>query len=204
MIPLACAALLAAAPSPLVDVAQLLPDAVVDLRYATPDNVLGRALYPAGARCLLLAPVADRLARAAAHLRAEGLRLRLWDCYRPLSVQRQLWHHTPERGLVADPSKGGSNHNRAAAVDVALASVDGGEVALPSAFDDFGPRARVGATAGIPPAARRNRELLRAAMLAEGFRPVRMEWWHFDAPEAHGARIVDAPLASRAPLRAAP
>lgn len=195
MIPLAWAALLAATPAPLVDVARLLPDAVVDLRYATHENVLGRALYPAGARCLLLAPVADRLARAAARLRADGLRLRLWDCYRPLSVQRELWRNTPRRGLVADPSKGGSNHNRGAAVDVALAAADGGAVALPSGFDDFGPRARGGATSGISVEARRNRERLRAAMLAEGFRPIRMEWWHFDAPEARGGRIVDASLA---------
>ena len=199
MIPLAWAALLAAAPAPLVDVARLVPDVVVDLRYAAADNVLGRPVYPAGARCLLLAPVAERLARAAARLRSAGLRLRLWDCYRPLAVQRELWRHTPHRGLVADPSKGGSNHNRGAAVDVALASPDGAAVALPSAFDDFGPHARVGATAGISAEARRNRELLRAAMLAEGFRPIRMEWWHFDAPEARGRRIVDAPLAPRAP-----
>lgn len=195
MIPLAWAALLAAAPAPpLVDVARALPDAVIDLRYATPANLLGRAVYPAAARCLLLPAVADRLARAAARLRADGFRLRVWDCYRPISVQRELWRHTPRRGLVADPAKG-SHHNRGAAVDVALVAANGAEVPLPTGFDDFGPRARAAAAAGIAPAARRNRDLLRAAMVAEGFRPNRMEWWHFDAPEARGAPTLDAPLA---------
>lgn len=194
MIPLAWATLLAATPAQLADVAHRIPDAVVDLRYATPSNFLGRAVYPPGARCLLLPPVADRLARAAARLRARGLRLRIYDCHRPLAVQREMWRRMPRRGFVADPARG-SNHNRAAAVDVGLALPDGGEVELPTAFDAFEPRARADATEGVSPAARRNRELLRAAMEAEGFRVNRMEWWHFDAPEARRSPVLDVPLA---------
>jgi D-alanyl-D-alanine dipeptidase len=57
---------------------------------------------------------------------------------------------------------------------------------LPTTFDAFGPAARANA-AGIPEDARRNRERLRAAMEAAGFRVNRMEWWHYDAPEARGA-----------------
>jgi D-alanyl-D-alanine dipeptidase len=180
-------------PPALADASEWIPDAILDLRYATADNVAGRALYPPGARCLLLAPVADRLARAAARLRAEGYRLRLWDCYRPLSVQRVLWAAFPTRGYVADPDRGGSYHNRAAAVDVALAAADGAEVALPTGFDAFGRRARAHAE-DVPPAARENRDRLRRAMEAEGFRVNRMEWWHFDAPEARGAPRLDVPL----------
>jgi D-alanyl-D-alanine dipeptidase len=183
------------APAPrLVDVAGVIPDAIVDLRYATSDNLARRPVYPAGARCLLLAPVAERLARVAGRLRAEGLRLRVWDCYRPLAVQRELWRVVPRKGLVADPAKG-SHHNRGAAVDVAVAAADGGPVPLPSPFDDVGRRARLEAVDGVSPEARRNRERLRAAMEAEGFRPNRMEWWHYDAPEARGAKVLEAPLA---------
>lgn len=194
MIALVWAALAAAPAPPLVDVAHVVPDAVVDLRYATRDNLVRRPVYPPGARCLLLAPVAARLARVAARLRAEGLRLRLWDCYRPLAVQRALWRALPRPGLVANPATG-SHHNRGAAVDVALAAADGGPVPLPTGFDDVGPRARLGAVQGVSPAARENRERLRAAMVAEGFHPNRMEWWHYRAPEARGAPILDAPLA---------
>jgi D-alanyl-D-alanine dipeptidase len=194
VISLAWAALLAAAPARLADAAQAIPDAVLDLRYATASNFLGRAVYPPNARCLLLPAVADRLARAAARLRAQGFRLRIYDCHRPIAVQREMWRRVPRKGLVADPARG-SNHNRAAAVDVGLAGPDGGEVELPTAFDAFEPRARAGAIEGVSPAARRNRDLLRAAMEAEGFRPNRMEWWHFDAPEARRAPILEVDLA---------
>jgi D-alanyl-D-alanine dipeptidase len=178
----------------VVDAARAVPDAVLDLRYATARNFVGRALYPAGARCLLLRPVADRLARAAARLRASGFRLRLYDCYRPISVQREMWRVVPRPGLVANPAKG-SNHNRAAAVDVGLAGADGGAVELPTDFDAFERRARADAIEGVTPAARRHRDLLRAALEAEGFRVNRAEWWHFDAPEARRAPVLDLPLA---------
>ena len=176
----------------LVDAVTLVPDAVVDLRYATPDNVTGRPLYRI-ARCLLLRPVAERLARAADRLRAKGFRVRLWDCYRPLSVQRALWAAYPRRGYVADPDHGGSHHNRGAAVDVALAAADGGEVPLPTGFDAFGPEAHAWAP-GLSRAARANRDRLRRAMEAEGFKVNPVEWWHFDAPEAEGAPLLDVAI----------
>ncbi len=205
MLPLALAALpllLGASPAPaapparpvLVDVAQAVPHALLDLRYATERNFVGERLYPAGARCLLLPAVADRLARAAARLGAQGFRLRLYDCYRPLSVQWALWKRFPRPGFVADPRRG-SNHNRGAAVDVGLATREGEEVEMPTEFDAFVPAAGAHATEGVSPAARRHRDLLRAAMEAEGFRPNRKEWWHFDAPEARGAKVLDVPIA---------
>jgi D-alanyl-D-alanine dipeptidase len=184
-----------AAPA-LLDVATLLPDAVLDLRYATDRNFTGSALYPAAARCLLRPEVAARLVRAAAALRAQGYRLRLFDCYRPLAVQRALWARFPQRGLVADPARGGSNHNRGAAVDVGLADTQGGPVELPTDFDAFGPLARADAVKGVSQAAQQHRGHLRAAMEAAGFRVNRAEWWHYDAPEAQGAPLLDVPLAS--------
>lgn len=200
MLPLLAALALAAAPSApaaapaLVDVGQRLPDAVLDLRYATAENITGRPLYPV-ARCLLRAEVAERLARAAAALRREGFRLLLFDCYRPLSVQRQLWKAMPRRGYVADPATG-SNHNRAAAVDLALADRAGVPVEMPTGFDAFEPRARAWAwaTDGVTPTARRHRDALRAAMTAAGFAVNPMEWWHFDARGAAALPLLDMPL----------
>jgi D-alanyl-D-alanine dipeptidase len=178
----------------LADVASLIPDAVSDLRYATPRNVTGRALYPPGARCLLRPAVAARLARAADLLRVRGFRLRLYDCYRPLSVQRLLFEKESRPGFVADPSRGGSHHNRGAAVDVGLVDRAGGEVELPTDFDEFTPRARASAVSGVTPIARAHREALRRAMVAAGFLPSRSEWWHFSAPEAHGSPLLDVPV----------
>jgi D-alanyl-D-alanine dipeptidase len=175
-----------------VDVGARLPDAVLDIRYATADNFTGRPLYPV-ARCLLRPEVAERLVRAGAALRRQGFRLVLHDCYRPLSVQRELWKAMPRPGYVADPATG-SHHNRAAAVDLSLADATGTPVEMPTGYDAFGPRARAGATEGVTAAARRHREALRVAMTAAGFQVNPAEWWHFDGPEAAALPLLDLPL----------
>jgi len=193
---LLAAALLASAPAPpppdLVDVAALVPDAVLDLRYASDQNVAGRALYPV-ARCLLLRGVAARLASAARRLRGQGLRLVLWDCYRPASAQAELWRAHPRPGSVTDPARG-SHHSRGAAVDLSLAGAAGEPLPMPTDHDAFGPRARADAAEGIPEAARRRRDQLRVAMEAEGFKANPREWWHFAAREAARYPVLDEPL----------
>lgn len=176
----------------LVDVASAVPGAVLDLRYASDRNPAGRALYPV-ARCLLLRPVADRLAAVARRLRAEGLRLVLWDCYRPSSAHAALWRALPRAGAVADPARG-SHHSRGAAVDVSLADLAGAPLPMPTDHDEFGPRARAGATEGVAEASRRRRDLLRRAMEAEGFVGYEREWWHFAARDAARHPVLDEPL----------
>jgi D-alanyl-D-alanine dipeptidase len=189
---LLAAALLAASGGDLVDATRLVPDAVLDIRYATADNFLGRRLYPV-ARCLLRRSVAERLARAAAHLRERGYRIRLFDCYRPLSAQRELWRARPQRGFVADP-RTGSHHNRGAAVDLSLLDLGGRAVEMPTPYDAFDRRARADAVRGISRAAIRHRTALRRAMEEAGFRVNRAEWWHFDAGDAHRYPLLDEPL----------
>lgn len=190
---LAASLLLAKPPVPdLVDAKESVPGLVVDLRYAQADNFLKKALYPTGAPCLLLRPVAGRLGRAAEELARYGYRLKVWDCYRPLSVQWEMWKRFPRRGYVADPHTG-SNHNRGAAVDVTLLRADGSEVEMPTPFDTFAPTARQDSPLASAQVTER-RALLRAAMEAAGFKINRMEWWHYEAPEAHGAPLLDVPL----------
>lgn len=176
----------------LVDAARTVPGLIVELRYATDDNFLGRAVYPEAARCFLLKPVAERLAKVARALAPAGYRLHVWDCYRPLHVQWAMWRLVPRKGYVADPHTG-SNHNRGAAVDLTLDLADGTAVDMPTPFDVFGPSAHHGSNAGTAQA-RDNRERLRKAMVEAGFRPNRMEWWHYDAPEARHAPLLDVPL----------
>lgn len=181
-----------AAASDLVNVRDWVPDAVLDLRYATERNLSGRVLYPV-ARCELLRPVAKRLAAAAERLRAEGFRLVLWDCYRPASAHEALWRAHPRAGSVADPTRG-SHHSRGAAVDVSLASADGRPVEMPTDHDAFGARAFADAVEGVSPSARRNRAALRSAMEAEGFAVNPREWWHFAARDASRYPLLDEPL----------
>lgn len=184
--------LVAAAPEPLVEVTTVIPDAVVDLRYATSDNFMKKQVYPSAARCLLLERSAKRLVEAAKVLREQGFRLRLYDCYRPHSVQYELWKVMPVPGYVADPKKG-SNHNRGGAVDVGLVTLEGREVEFPSPYDFFGKAAHHGYAAGSK-AARQHRDALRAAMEGAGFKRNPMEWWHYDLPDAAKYPLRDEPF----------
>ncbi len=184
---------LAAAPAPkLVEVAPKVEGVVVDLRYATADNFLKQSVYPPDARCMLLEPAVDRLAKAAALLKEKGFRLKIWDCYRPYSVQLKMWEVYPHHGYVADPKKG-SNHNRAAAVDLTLITLDEKPVEMPTPFDSFTRAAHQGYE-NVPPKAKENRELLRAAMEEAGFVTTPLEWWHFDLPEAPRYPVRDEPV----------
>jgi len=174
----------------IVDVAKIVPDAVLDLRYATKDNFTGEAVYPK-AVCKLHRGVALRLARAAKLLRAQKRRLVMWDCYRPTSIQKKFWTLVPDERYVANPTKG-SRHSRGAAVDVALADKDGTLLAMPTAFDDFTEKAhRKNALAGK---AGREAKRLEAAMAKVGFVAMPTEWWHFDAPDASKYALADEPL----------
>ncbi len=181
----------------LVDVATLDPTIRLELRYATADNFTGVAVYPT-ARCLLRRDAAERLARVQRRLRADGLGLLVWDCYRPFAVQERFWTLVPDERYVARPVRrdgrpvSGSKHNRGAAVDVTLVDATGRPLEMPTAFDDFSARAHRGAPAS--PAATANAARLEAAMAAEGFAPLPTEWWHFDAPGWQADELLDVPL----------
>lgn len=175
-----------------MEVTSLDPTIVVELRYASRDNFVGERLYPVGSRALLRGPVAERLARVQRRLRERDLGLKIFDAYRPHSVQKKLWEKFPVPGYVADPAKG-SNHNRAAAVDVTLVTLEKAEVSMPSKYDEFTDRAHRD-YAGGDPAALENRRILEEAMAAEGFVPLATEWWHFDEPDAKRFGILDEPL----------
>src|ERR1041384_6691081 len=123
------------ADDPLVDAVRVVPGLIVELVYAQPQNIAGRALYPADAKCLLRRSVAERLALAARALKKQGLRLLAGGCTRSQEVQQLLWKAHPQPGAVADPVRG-SLHARGVAVDVSLADLRGRPAPMPTAFDD--------------------------------------------------------------------
>ena len=84
-----------------------------------------------------------------------------------------------DENYVANPSKGGSNHNRGTAVDVTLVDASGREVAMPSGFDDFSHKASRSNT-DVTPEITRNLDLLTKVMTESGFTSIQSEWWHFD------------------------
>ncbi len=182
-----------ASDSELVNVADAVPGVVLDLRYATENNFTGEQLYPK-AICLLRSSAAARLARVQKSLEERGLGLKIYDGYRPLSVQKKMWELVPDPRYVADPNEG-SRHNRGCAVDVTLVDADGNELEMPTGYDDFSEAAHQDYQGGTP-TSRRNRNLLKQAMEAEGFLALDTEWWHFDAPDWRDFPILDRALNS--------
>lgn len=167
-------------PADLVDVTTLDPRIHLDVRYATTDNFMGARMYTS-ARAFLQRPAAEALARVQRALGAQGLGLLIHDGYRPWYVTKMFWDATPtaQHMFVADPSRG-SRHNRGASVDLSLYDLATGRpIAFVSGYDEFTPRASRDYPGGTSQQ-RWYRSLLRRAMLAEGFRPILEEWWHFD------------------------
>lgn len=177
-----------------VDVRSVVPDAIVDLRYATANNFVGVQLYPADARCLVHESLAPGLATAAAALRAQGFTVVFWDCYRPHEVQVRMFAAVPDPAWVAKPGPYSRSHETGRSVDVTLA--EGGRlVDMGTGFDDFSPRATAYATEGVSARAQANRARLRNAMAAGGLTVYSGEWWHFDGPGAGVERaILDVPV----------
>jgi D-alanyl-D-alanine dipeptidase len=210
---LALALLFIAAPEPafppgedavlagLTDVTQLIPDAQVELKYATTDNFMRRDVYGGLKRCFLVDDAARMLADARAVLkeRAPELTFVLYDCARPRRVQLVMWDvvkGTKEQGYVANPHKPpGSIHNLGCAVDMSLWDAKGNAaVDMGTPYDFFGraaePRHEVDLwkTGVLTSAQLANRLLLREVMLRAGFRILGHEWWHFDCAPSDRAR----------------
>ncbi|MGB8356274.1 MAG: M15 family metallopeptidase [Chthoniobacteraceae bacterium] len=180
-----------AADEPLVDVAKVDPTIVIELRYATPRNVTGHAIYPQGTCCLVRSGVAERLKVAQQYLRARGFRLKIWDAYRPAYAQKILWDAVKNYEFTADPAKGRALHTWGVAVDVTLVNFKGKDVPMPTDFDDFTPAANDEYHGGDPVVAR-NFNLLKHAMHKAGFYGFHPEWWHYMAEDWKDYDVVVA------------
>lgn len=161
---------------------------LLDIRYATPHNFTGKAVY-SSSRCFLRRKTAERLYRVESALKKQGLGLKVYDGYRPRYVQQIFWDLMPNSLYVADP-KVGSCHNRGASVDLTLVNDRGEELLMPTEFDDFTEKASHDYRGGSK-VALENRALLKKAMMAEGFIPYPNEWWHYDDPEWEQYPLVD-------------
>ena len=178
----------------LVDIHSVVPDAIVDLRYATPDNFTHVRLYPTDARCLVHTSMRRGLRTAAARLRAQGYRLMFWDCYRPHTVQVHMFRIVPNPEFVARPGRYARSHEAGRSVDVTLSRA-GHLVRMGTGFDNFTARAHAFAVEGVSATARAHRAVLRTAMAAGGLTVYPGEWWHFDGPGAAlHRRFLGAPL----------
>ncbi len=172
----------------LVDLHEADPTLLIAAAYATPNTFLGIAVYPEN-RLYLMKPAADRLIRVQTTLQEMGLGLKIWDAYRPLSLQKIMWDRILDDRYIANPQTG-SRHNRGCAVDCTLVNRRGDELPMPTAYLDFSLQAHRDCMT-LPVEVMQNRQILEDAMTREGFLPLLEEWWHFDAPEWSEYPVLD-------------
>lgn len=163
--------------SDFVQLKDLSPDFVYELKYATPDNFLKQAVYDCG-ECYLRKSTAEALVKANEAFKQLGYRIKLFDCYRPLSVQKKMWKILPGTHYVANPAKG-SKHNRGAAVDLTLVDAQGKELNMGTPFDFFGKEAHHTYTQHSKEVLE-NRKLLKETLDKYNFKSIYSEWWHYE------------------------
>ncbi|MFY7788336.1 MAG: M15 family metallopeptidase [Thermoflexibacteraceae bacterium] len=175
----------------MVELITLDKDFVIDVKYATKDNFTGQVLYDCD-RVWLRKVVAMDLLAAHKKFKEKGYRIKIYDGYRPISVQWRLWKATPKKGYVSHPTKGMRMHNRGAAVDMTLIDRNGKELDMGTPYDFFGKEAHTTYT-NLPAQVLANRKVLKEIMQSCGFVAISNEWWHFDYKK-HKFNIVDTPM----------
>lgn len=167
----------------LVELKSLDESFIIDQRYATRDNFTGRIHYDT-VLCLIHKDIASRLLKAQRLAKSKGLSIKVFDAYRPVSVQQSLYDSTPKelKIYVAKPSAS-SLHPKGLAVDMTLVDANGKELDMPSEFDDFSIKAHIDYD-GATERQKANRALLIDIMQKSGFRVNKSEWWHYYVPES--------------------
>lgn len=185
----------------LVNVLEVDPSILVELKYSTTDNFVGKDVYGCITNCFLQKKPAEMLANASDLLKRKNgnYRLLVYDGGRPLSIQKVLWNsltqYSPKQRAtyVANPAKG-SIHNYGSAVDLTIATVDGTPLDMGTKYDYFGELAypkkenyflKIGKLTKQQIA---NRQLLRSVMKSAGYMPIEYEWWHFNAVSRQTAK----------------
>jgi D-alanyl-D-alanine dipeptidase len=152
-------------------------DFVLDMRYATPQNFLKEKVYPCEA-CFLRVKTVKALLAANQSFLSKGYRIKIYDCYRPLSIQKKMWKIVPDANYVANPKKG-SIHNRGGAVDISLVDANGVELDMGTPFDFFGKEASH-LYESLSDTIKANRLFLKETMLQHEFKSFDSEWWHYN------------------------
>lgn len=161
-----------------VRVSDYIPDICVDLRYASENNFTGEIIYTFDEAYLRYGTV-KKLKSAQDKLKEVGLGLKIWDAFRPIAAQFELWEICPDPVYVSDPNKKYSSHSRGNTVDLTLVDADGTELEMPTGFDDFTELADRDYSDVKSKSAKKNALLLEDTMTDCGFKPYAGEWWHF-------------------------
>lgn len=176
-------------PLPLARITEDTHDVLIDLIYAGSNNFTGQVIYE-HALCFLHPQAEACLRRAIGAARGFGLKLKVFDAFRPQEAQEALWAVAPNPGYVADPAKG-SNHTRGVAVDLTLVRGDGEVLDMGTPVDTMTPASHH-FYAGHAAPVQVNRMLLLTIMLEAGFVHHPNEWWHYQLPDANQFPLIDS------------
>lgn len=192
----------------LVDIQTLNPEILVELKYSTTDNFVGKDMYGELEKAYFIRDFALQIIDAQRILqeRHPEYTLLIYDAARPISVQRtmrRVVEDTELESFVADGTRGG-RHNYGVAVDLTIATLDGTPLDMGTGFDALTDASAVKATPDnsdiktrsisvfrdyinglakrgvISYEAAANRILLMEVMCEAGLVPYRREWWHFE------------------------
>ncbi|MEY8585170.1 M15 family metallopeptidase [Ligilactobacillus animalis] len=157
------------------NIQKLDPEILVDLKYATPDNFTGQVIYDF-TTAIARTGTAHKLAKASELVKAQGYRLKVWDAYRPVSAQKRLFEVYPDPNFVAEPDPNFS-HQKGVTFDLTLTDLEGNDMPMQTAFDDF-------STAAFRNAKRTAEQekyytILNDAMTQAGFVGYENEWWDY-------------------------
>ena len=151
----------------------------IDLRYATENNFLNKKLYRKS-ECIIRKGTYNKLIKARDTLKSYGYYLKIWDAYRPIKVQKEMFGIVHDERYVANPKKGTSNHCKGMAVDLTLCDKYGNNLKMPTNFDHFGIESSREYYNNLDEETKNNVMLLEKVMVEVGFIPFKTEWWHFD------------------------
>ncbi len=184
-------------PDGFVNVADAVPEVLLDIRYYGSFNFVGKKIAGYHAPVAILSrPAAAALAKAAAAAGRQGYLIRVFDAYRPqkavdhfvnwavdLGDQRNKPGFYPEvdksRLFKDNYIAAKSGHSRGSTLDLTLVDRRSGlELDMGTPFDFFGDKSHHG-SARITKTQEENRNLLKAIMESSGFKPYPEEWWHY-------------------------
>lgn len=163
-------------------------DFVFDMKYASDENFLKKKVYDCEECYLRLKTIRD-LIEANQEFEVKGYRIKLFDCYRPIDIQKKMWEIVPNADYVADPKKG-SIHNRGGAVDITLVDQEGKELDMGTPFDFFGPEASHNYK-NLSRKIKKNRTYLKQIMLKHHFKSFDSEWWHYNLMDSYKDKLAN-------------
>ena len=175
----------------LVNLKKVIPDVILDLKYATANNFTGTKLYKYAATTYLRKEVAFALLKVNDDLKNVGFGLKIFDAYRPYSVTKLMWDIVHDERYVANPLKG-SGHNKGIAVDLTIIDMNTlNELKMGTAFDNFTDSAHHSFTKNLPLEIIANRSLLKSTMEKYGFKSLETEWWHYSFSSNENYEVMD-------------